>query len=237
MIIQSVERAFAILEYLSDHGGSARLNDIARAISLQKTTTHNLMDTLKKLGYVEQRDGSPRYLISDKFASLHTPLCTIPEIQQLVKESLEKLSEELGLYTFLALQSGSYFHYNLVIAPQGMLPSMLETGKDQEMFHTAVGKIFIAFSPSLEQSLRKYYPGCINKTMAKELGQIRESNYARDNEDYRPGQNCIALPLLYRRQVIGVLGAYGDSLHFHPAAMDSAILRFSKEIDRIKMKM
>lgn len=61
MIIQSLERAFAILELFAENGGTMRLSEIATTLELHRTTVHNLLDTLNKLGYLEQPEASPRY--------------------------------------------------------------------------------------------------------------------------------------------------------------------------------
>ena len=47
-MIQSVKRAFDILEYITQNGNLVRLNDIASALELQNTTVHNFLNTLKE---------------------------------------------------------------------------------------------------------------------------------------------------------------------------------------------
>lgn len=237
MIIKSIEKTFAILEYIASNGGMARLMDIAKAMNLSKTTAHNLLDTLKKLGYVDQIATSPRYFITDKFADLHAPICSTPEIRNLVQATIVDLAKELKVNTFMAMQSGVYFYYDITSTPEGKPVDTLESGKDQEMVHTAVGKVFIAFSPTLENALRKQHPGAITKSMTAELAQVRTNRYALDIETYVPNQNCIAFPLIYRHHVLAVLGCYGSSSRLDRNTLDRAILLFLKAISIIRAEM
>ena len=237
MIIKSIEKTFAILEYIACNGGMARLIDIAKAMNLSKTTTHNLLDTLKKLGYVDQTKTSPRYFITDKFADLHAPICSTPEIRDLVHTTIISLAKELKVNTFMAMQSGVYFYYDITSTPEGIPVDNIESGKDQEMFHTAVGKVFIAFSPTLENALRKQHPGAITRAMSAELAQIRKNKYALDLETYASNQHCVAFPLIYRQHVLAVLGCYSSSSRLDRNTIDRAILLFIKAISHIRAEM
>lgn len=76
-MIQSVKRTFDILEYIATNGNTVRLNDIAQALGLQKTTVHNFLAGLKELGYVEQDELTPRYRITSKFAIWTFPIFLI----------------------------------------------------------------------------------------------------------------------------------------------------------------
>lgn len=240
MIIKSIEKAFAVLEFLAANGGMARLTDIAQAMNMSKTTVHNLLDTLKKLGYIDQNDVSPKYIITDRFLSLHAPIYSTPEIRDLVCHMVIELAKVMKVNAFVALQSGSYYYYDMASSPDGSSVNDLELGADQEMFHTAVGKIFIAFSPSLEKSLRKYYPGVINKSLSAELEQIRKSHFAQDIGAYDEKQNCVAVPLIYNHHLLAVLGLYGASDRFNQNVLDQAVLlllRAVKELtEQIKIR-
>ena len=59
--IQSVERAFSILEYLQQCGGGERsVKEIADALELNKSTAFGLINTLTTLGYLQQNaDNQP----------------------------------------------------------------------------------------------------------------------------------------------------------------------------------
>ena len=69
-LIQSIERATAILEIIAQEGGAARLQHIAEHTKLGKTTAHNLLKTLDELGYVHRRAGDTRYHLGGRILNL-----------------------------------------------------------------------------------------------------------------------------------------------------------------------
>src|SRR5690242_14256103 len=52
--VQSVERAFGLLEILGERGGEAGISELADASGLALPTIHRLIRTLLRLGYVRQ---------------------------------------------------------------------------------------------------------------------------------------------------------------------------------------
>lgn len=60
--VQSIERAFHVLELLVDFGGEAALSQLAEASGLAFPTVHRIMRTLVSRGYVLQRP-SRRYAL------------------------------------------------------------------------------------------------------------------------------------------------------------------------------
>jgi len=237
MIIRSIERAFAILEFIASSGGMARLTDISQAMGLSKTTTHNLLDTLKKLGYVDQSEGSPKYFITNSILDLHGPICSTPEIRALVVSAVDRVAREFKVNCFMALQSGGYYYYDISSSPDGLPVEDLELGKEQDMYNCVVGKVFIAFSPALEKSVRKYHPGFINRNFSHELEQIRATRYAIDLGAYNNERTCIALPILFRQKVLAVLGCNFPIKQFGKSEIDTLILFLLKEIDRVREQM
>ena len=68
--IQSVERAFSILEYLQQCGGGERsVKEIADALELNKSTAFGLINTLTTLGYLQQNADNQKYVLSLKLLS------------------------------------------------------------------------------------------------------------------------------------------------------------------------
>lgn len=61
-LVQSVLRALDAVALLSASGAGMRLNDIAPALGLKKSTVHNLLRTLVARGYVV-KDGLNRYIL------------------------------------------------------------------------------------------------------------------------------------------------------------------------------
>ncbi|RDC55346.1 IclR family transcriptional regulator [Pedobacter chinensis] len=220
-MIQSVKRAFEILDYIATNGNLVRLNDISAAVGLQNTTVHNFVNTLKELGYVEQDELSPRYRITSKISELYIPEKPLYQIKKEVKPILEKLSAETGETTYLAIQLGSYFRYELQSEPERSIRISLELGREHEMRHTAVGKVFMAYSPHLPAVMEKGLTEKEIATQQKELNEVVKNGYALDLEEYEKDLNCIAVPYLYKGRIQAVVVVAGPAFRFDQTKMKS----------------
>ncbi|MFT4031524.1 MAG: IclR family transcriptional regulator [Siphonobacter sp.] len=219
-MIQSVKRAFEILNYIATNGNLVRLNDIAAAVGLQNTTAHNFLNTLKELGYVEQDELSPRYRITPKISELYLPEKPLYQIKNELKPIIERLSADTGETAYLAIQLGNYFRYEYKCEPNKCARISLELGKEFEMKRTAIGKVFMAFSPHLSNTLlNEMCDACYVKDFLDELGMIRESGYALDLEQYEQDLNCVAVPYLYKNRILAVIGVAGPAFRFRKEEM------------------
>ena len=67
--VQSLARAFGVLETLAELGGEAGLSELAAATGLAPGTIHRLVRTLVDLGYLRQLP-SRRYTLGPKLVGL-----------------------------------------------------------------------------------------------------------------------------------------------------------------------
>jgi IclR family KDG regulon transcriptional repressor len=218
-MIQSVKRTFDILEYIAANGNTVRLNDIAQALGLQKTTVHNFLAGLKELGYVEQDELTPRYRITSKIRHLDFSDIPYQKLRADLRPVMEKLTAESGETSFMAIQMGSYFRYEWKCEPNRSLRISLELGKEFEMKHTAIGKVFMAYSPHLSNSIYKGENEI--KQQEKEMQWILERGYAMDLEEYEKELNCIAVPYFYKDRIISVIGLSGPAHRFDKSKMEA----------------
>ena len=59
--VQTLVRAFALLEAVGSHPNGARLCDLSRAVDLHKSTASRLLNTMAKLGYVARTEDGKRW--------------------------------------------------------------------------------------------------------------------------------------------------------------------------------
>ena len=211
---QSVKKTFQILEYIASNGNFVRLNDVAQAVDLKKNTVHGYLDTLKQLGYLEQDDISPRYKISSKIESLQVPSFSVNTLKQELRPVLERISNLTKESSYLAVQMGSYYRYELTCEPNRAVKITLNMGKDYEMTTTAIGKCFLAYSHHLQESLRKQHAEGDFAAIEEEVSTIVKTGYALDVEAYDPDLNCVAIPIFFKNKPIAVLCVSGPSFRF-----------------------
>lgn len=222
-MIQSVKRVFEILEYISQNGNLVRLNDIAHALQLQKTTVHNFLNTLKELGYVEQDELSPRYRLTSKLQDLYVPVSTIPILKNKLRPALEQITKQTGETSYLSVQMGTFFRHELISEPKRSVRISLELNKDFGMLKTAIGKVFMANSTHLQNVLLENLPEAEKIKLVSELKQISKMNYALDFEEFEPDLNCVAIPMKEQQRVVAVLGVSGPAFRFGKEEMLNAV--------------
>jgi IclR family acetate operon transcriptional repressor len=59
--VQTLVRAFALLEAVGEHPDGARLCDLSRAVDLHKSTASRLLNTMARLGYVARTEDGKRW--------------------------------------------------------------------------------------------------------------------------------------------------------------------------------
>jgi IclR family KDG regulon transcriptional repressor len=225
-MIQSLKRTFDILEYIATNGNLVRVNDISQALGLQKTTVHNFLTSLKELGYVEQDELTPRYRITSKVQQLDFSDIPYYELRNNLKPIVERLTAESNETSFMAIQMGSYFRYEWKCEPNRSLRISLELGKEFEMRHTAIGKVFMAYSPHLSNIIHKGLSE--NEIIAQDskMKEILDRGYALDLEEYEKELNCIALPYFYKNRIISVIGLSGPAHRFGEKEMEKMAALF-----------
>ena len=89
--VQSLDRAFAILEAMADAGGVIGLSQLAEKADLPLATIHRLVRTLVNLGYVRQEDSrqyslGPQLMRLSDTASKRVGVWTRPAMSAAVAE-------------------------------------------------------------------------------------------------------------------------------------------------------
>ncbi len=180
---------------------------------------HNFLAGLKELGYVEQDELTPRYRITSKIRHLDFSDIPYQKLRADLRPVMEKLTAESGETSFMAIQMGSYFRYEWKCEPNRSLRISLELGKEFEMKHTAIGKVFMAYSPHLSNSIYKGENEI--KQQEKEMQWILKRGYAMDLEEYEKELNCIAVPYFYKDRIISVIGLSGPAHRFDKSKMEA----------------
>ncbi|MFC6095526.1 IclR family transcriptional regulator [Flavobacterium qiangtangense] len=230
-MIQSVKRTFDILEYIVQNGNRVRLNDIADALELQNTTVHNFLNTLKEIGYVEQDDESPRYRVTEKMRYLYSTESNIVILKRHLRPLLKEISSLTGETTYLSVQMGSYFRHELKCEPKRAVKISLQLGKEFDMLKTAVGKIFMAHSSHLKNTLCRNQGIESAARIHESLEGVLANGRSFDLEEFEKDLNCVALPIFYNNRLVAALGISGPAYRFKMQEMDEAFLIATRVIN------
>src|SRR6266849_6628742 len=104
--IQSIERAFAILEEIARNSDGISLAELSKRVGLHNSTTFHLAKTMVSLGYIQQVRESKRYRIGRQLFTLAAGALDEIELVSLATPVLEKLTRETGECSHFAVRSG-----------------------------------------------------------------------------------------------------------------------------------
>lgn len=199
--IQSVHRAFIVLEMIAERGGHASVGQIAAGTSLPVGSVHRMLRSLLTAGYVRQlptrdyalgpgliRLGASAHSILGVWASTH------------LSAVVEQLGETANLAT---LDRDAVVYLAQVPSPHPMR-MFTEVGRRVSAHSTGVGKALLSQLPEHEvlaliarTGLAAQTPRTITDphSLLKELSRIRRTGYALDDAEQESGVRCIAVPI------------------------------------------
>ena len=197
--VQSIERAFDLLEMLADAGGALGLSEVATASGLPLPTVHRLMRTLVNRGYVRQ-EASRRYTLGSRLIWLGETSSRL--LGTWLRPFLAQLVRETGETANLAMLDGDEVVYLAQVPSPHSMRMFTEPGRRVRVHCTAVGKAMLAqLPPEQARSLlqRSDMPASTPTTITDpdlllaHLEVIRKQGYAVDEGEQEVGVRCFAV--------------------------------------------
>lgn len=218
--IQSVERAFSILEQFSQNERELGVTVIAKRIGLHKSTCFGLLYTLQELGYIQQNPETGRYGLGLKIFELGQTYLEGQDLRQLANPYLRRLVEQTQETAHLVVLEGKTAVYIDKVEGSHAITISSRIGQRAKMHCTGVGKALMAHMP--ESDLAQVFAGglerCTENTITDEaklrghLKTIRDSGYAIDDEEIEVGLRCVAAPIFNaHNQAIAAVSMSGPS--------------------------
>lgn len=217
--IQSLERAFAILEEVARNREGINLVDLSRAVGLHNSTAFHLVKTMAQLGYVSQVRDSKRYRIGSRLFTLATGALEENALLALATPVLETLTRETGEAGHFAIRSGNDVVVIARTAGSGLLQMVDRTGAQRPAHATALGKVLLA-ALSDDQIRQCLGPDALRKFTAKtlverdallrEIREVRRKGIAYDDGEFDAEIRCVAVPVHdFAGRVAGAVGISG----------------------------
>lgn len=210
--IQSVVRAFQVLEVLSQEKVGLSLKDLAVQTGEHKSTVYRVLSTLASLGYVVQDALSGHYKISLSILNLGSMVLEEQEIIDVAKPYLVELSQKTDETIHLGAREQNEIIYIDKIESKGTTIRMQSyIGKKLPLHSTALGKVFLATMSAEEfdgfwagtEHEKFTHATIVNKNkLLGQLDEIRISGYACDDEESEEGLKCFAAPIYDRNGAV-----------------------------------
>ena len=202
--IQSVERAFSILELFQKPGNPEHsLKEIAQALELNKSTTFGLVNTLTGLGYLRQNPDNQKYSLGLRLLLFANTTKVQNAAIRAMHPHLERLNRKYGETIHCAVRHGDGVVYVDKLESTGSVYINTQIGTVNDLHCTGVGKCILAYMPEadrervLHSPLRALTSHTITDPtrLRAQIEQVRRRGYAEDHEEIAVGLSCLAVPV------------------------------------------
>lgn len=229
--IQSVDRAWQILEHLAARGGCAGLSELARDMGLSRSTVHGLLATMQSHGVVAQ-DADRNYILGIKLFELGNKAVSRLDLRNLAGPALQRLVNQFQETVHLVLNDGLEVVYIDKRESSQSIQIVSRIGQRLPAYCTAVGKVMLAYKT--ESDLDRLLEGAELRPMTRftitdkqklkaHLREIRKQGYALDQEEIAEGLRCVAAPIWdYSNQVVAAMSIAGASVRMTDEKMQRA---------------
>ena len=214
--IQSIERAFAILEEVARNRDGITLAELSKRVGLHNSTTFHLVRTMVSLGYIQQLKESKRYRIGRHLFTLAAGALDEIELVSLATPVLEGLTRATGECSHFAIRSGEDIVVLAKTAGTGMFQMANQVGVVRPAHCTALGKVLLAaLAPEQRErylathELKRFTTKTIVEpdALLRELEAVRRNGIGFDDGEFDAEARCVAVPVRdFTGQVAGAIG-------------------------------
>jgi IclR family transcriptional regulator, acetate operon repressor len=221
----ALNRGLLILEHLAAHPGGVPLVALAAELDIPLSACHRLLAELLSQGYVRQIKQQGDYLLTTKIISMGLGYLSGAGIVDIAEPLLERLAAASGELVRLSIVDDDRLTW--VAKAQGMRKGLRydpDMGMVAHLSCTASGHAWM-LTMSDERAMElvsrqgfgspKAYGPKAPTTVKALLGYLhaaRVRGYAMIDEVFAPGMTAIAVPVMRRKETIGVISIAGPRI-------------------------
>lgn len=201
-VVQSVDRALAILEIL-EREGWVGVTTLSRELDIHKSTAFRLLATLERRGMVEQHVETQKYRLGFALVRLAGAVRAGLDLTRSARPVCEWLSEQTGETVNIAvLEGGEVVNIDQVNLSSSVV-SVDWLGRRTDLHVTSTGKVFLAFMPErlrkeiLRDGLARVTANTVvdERELQDQLAGIRQRGWSATEQELELGLNAVAAPI------------------------------------------
>jgi IclR family transcriptional regulator, acetate operon repressor len=229
----ALDRGLSLLEHLAQHPQGLPISLVASELDIPLGACHRLLGELQRRGYVRQARKQGEYVLTTKVVSLGLGFLSSAGIVNVAEPLLERLAQASGELVRLSIVDEDRLTW--VAKSQGTRQAGLrydpDMGMDARLSCTASGHAWL-MTLSDERALElvsrqgfgkpaEYGPKAPTtiKALLGFLHAARVRGYAMIDEVFAPGMAALAVPVLRRKEAIGVISIAGPRARLGNARM------------------
>lgn len=240
----ALDKIMLIIDFIA-HNGPQTFSTIYQSLALPKSSTSTLLNSM--LAHKLLRQDHDKFDLGLRLYEIGSYAFAHFDIKEFALPVLKKLRDDTDLTCHLGILEGTNPVYLLKI--ESSYPVIINSwiGKRLSFNSSALGKIFLSFSPeqkarellALQQPLPKFTPNTItdDKLLFEQIKEIKGRGYAIDDEEDAKGIFCLAAPILNRKgELLAAISMSGVLAQYDKMPMEKFVERLKEAAAAISLK-
>lgn len=238
--VQSLERAFTLLDTLSEYPEGIQITRLSEKVGLSKSTVHRLLATLINMNYVRKDPESEKYKLGYRIIYLSRNIINSIDVIPVAKPFLEALSEDVNETIHLCIEDMGEVMYVDKIESNQTIRMFSRVGSRAPMYCTGVGKVLLSgmapedYRNVIEKTefISKTPHTITSKEQLNDVIElIRERGYGLDDIENEEGIRCIAAPIIDSRgKVIASFSISGPTTRMTMERVNNELVAKVREV-------
>lgn len=236
MSVQSLERAFSILDTIANSPDGTGVTAIGELTGLHKATVSRILATLEKVGAVERLPNNEGFRIGQTILSLAKQIDPSTQLIHIARPHLQELADIIGEAASLEIPDGQSILYLDQVQTQHHIRVNSWVGRRYPVHTITSGPIFMGNWS--ERAIKRYFsrelshpaPHTITsyEAMKEVIEEVDKLGYAYARDQYELGLTGISAPIINDQgDAVAAINVCGPSFRF-PAEG-----RFSDAVSRV----
>ncbi len=195
-----LKKAVEIIKLIVKEQKPLGVTDIARSLSISKSTTFGILKSLEEEGFLVKDPSSKKYSTGNTLFELSKKILRTTDVVVTARPYLERLLEAVDETVFLGIREDEAVKIIDVLEPQKEFKISSSLGSHLSLVAGVVGKIFLSAMSNAEvaellsqKGLRRYTENSIVdiEQFLREIELTRTRGYAVDLEEYMKGVRAV----------------------------------------------
>ena len=220
-LVPAIDRAIQVLYlFKSSEQRESGVSEISRLLDLNKSTTHNILNTLAYHHFLIQNDTTRRYRLGPALTELGSLVRSQIDMRAVARPYMRRLVEQTNATILLGIRDGATITIVDKAEPLANVWVAASIGMRIPFCAGAFGKAFLAFLPDETVNQLLVNPGLIAFTSTSitgveqyriALNVVRTQGYAvDDNQEYLLDVGAISVPVFAPAPVLSGIEAGQD---------------------------
>jgi DNA-binding IclR family transcriptional regulator len=243
-MLQTIQKAGELLALYDREHTEWGVREVAEKLKMAKSSTHDLMSSLAKQGFLSKTEGN-RYRLGWRLVTLSEVLLATTELRQEAHPVMEELVARYQETIHLAVLDDTQAVYvDKLEGRQAVRVELTSLGARLYAHCSALGKVLLAYSPEEEvrriiktAGLPSFTPNTITdeEELQQTLAKIRKQEFAYDLEEIMPDLCCVSAPIYnHLGKVIAAISMSIPAYRFRRSQTEyrDAVMRAARAISK-----